>query len=169
YLNMLTGELDTLPIVKEILKSGAFFKKPSLSPKLTSVWKGKMDFLQVYDQDDLQLLPAGIWGIREPGAEYNDVKRTNGTSLRTDTYNLAFDRSMVKFGHGKGYYDRYITSYNATGPASFAWYLLLLALREQLLDNATSTNGLVLKGEYDWTMDIIITPDEVLHVNSTKD
>ncbi|THU89717.1 nagb/rpia/CoA transferase-like protein [Dendrothele bispora CBS 962.96] len=170
YLNMPMGELDTSSIVKEILSSG----KTLFVPKIDVGTEGKMDFLQVYDQEDLQLLPAGMWGIREPGMEYNGVKRTNALEPPSEldmilVPGVAFDRSMARLGHGKGYYDRYITSYIATGRprpllVTFFACIVALALREQLMDNATSTNYLVPMGEHDWKMDIIVTPDEVLHV-----
>ncbi|THU84250.1 nagb/rpia/CoA transferase-like protein [Dendrothele bispora CBS 962.96] len=164
YLNMPTGELDTSSIVKEILSSG----KTLFVPKIDVGAEGKMDFLQVYDQEDLQLLPAGMWGIREPGTEYNGVKRANALEPASEldmilVPGVAFDRSMARLGHGKGYYDRYITSYIATGRPRPLLGAFALALREQLMD-ATSTNDLVPMGEHDWKMDIIVTPDEVLHV-----
>ncbi|THU84249.1 nagb/rpia/CoA transferase-like protein [Dendrothele bispora CBS 962.96] len=134
YLNMPTGELDTSSIVKEILSSGKTLGL--FVPKIDVGAEGKMDFLQIYDQEDLQLLPAGMWGIREPGTEYKGMKRTNALELpELDMIlvpGVAFDRSILtRLGHGKGYYGRYITSYVATGrPRPL---LVALALREQLM------------------------------------
>ncbi|THU78874.1 nagb/rpia/CoA transferase-like protein [Dendrothele bispora CBS 962.96] len=164
---MLTGELDTLPIVKEILNSG----KTIFVPEIDVGVERKDGLFTSLRPRRFAIIACGHMGNQRAwgGIQRCETDKCTRPPSESDMIlvpGVAFDRSMVKFGHGKGYYDRYITSYNATGPASFA---CALALREQLLDNATSTNGLVLKGEYDWTMDIIITPDEVLHVNSTKD
>jgi 5-formyltetrahydrofolate cyclo-ligase len=91
---------------------------------------------------------------------------------------VAFDRSLSRLGHGKGYYDRFISSYVASGRArpllgvssgcaflvcpSILKSIILfptvaLALREQVLDA-----GHVPMGEHDWKMDMIITPDEII-------
>ncbi|THU95003.1 nagb/rpia/CoA transferase-like protein, partial [Dendrothele bispora CBS 962.96] len=155
YLNMPTGELDTSSIVNEILS---------------------FDVFHGFSIGRLQLLPTGMWGIREPGTEYNvwlfSSLHESNHGYFSRLPGVAFDRSMARLGQGKGYYDGYITSYIATRRprpllgADFFLHVLIvtLALREQLLDNATSANGLVPIGEHDWKMDIIVTPDEVLHV-----
>ncbi|KAK7441047.1 hypothetical protein VKT23_016831 [Stygiomarasmius scandens] len=162
YLNMPSGELDTSLVINEILGSG----KSLFVPKIDVTADGKMDFLQVHDQEDLESLPGGVWGIREPTTEYKGVKRLNAfdSSVGLDMIlvpGVAFDRTMSRLGHGKGYYDRYITSYVASGrPRPL---LVALALREQLLDPIDNDRGSVPMGEHDWKMDVIVTPDEVLH------
>jgi 5-formyltetrahydrofolate cyclo-ligase len=91
---------------------------------------------------------------------------------------VAFDRSLSRLGHGKGYYDRFISSYVASGrprpllgvssgcafPVCFPilkcvilFPTVALALRDQVLDA-----GQVPMGEHDWKMDMIITPDEII-------
>ena len=37
-----------------------------------------MDFVRLYDEEDLQTLPAGLWGIPEPTAEWRSEKRQSG-------------------------------------------------------------------------------------------
>jgi 5-formyltetrahydrofolate cyclo-ligase len=49
-------------------------------PKIDLTKDGRMDFFQVYDEEDLESLPAGVWGIREPTKEYKGVERVNGVS-----------------------------------------------------------------------------------------
>lgn len=89
---------------------------------------------------------------------------------------VAFDRNFARLGHGKGYYDRFITKYQTTFhkkpllgacPAmpsmiddqdNYPFFRLVgLALREQLLEKER-----ISIDKHDWSMDFIVTPDEVL-------
>lgn len=86
---------------------------------------------------------------------------------------VAFDRSLSRLGHGKGYYDKFLSSYATSGrqrPLLGTALLFLLdgltlimdfpvalSFREQLL--AASH---VPINETDWKMDMIISPDEVV-------
>ena len=89
---------------------------------------------------------------------------------------VAFDRSLSRLGHGKGYYDRFISSYIASGRNKpllgmfnwsyitvirfvnilIFWKIVGLSLREQLQSTAVPIN------ETDWKLDILVTPDEVI-------
>ena len=89
---------------------------------------------------------------------------------------VAFDRSLSRLGHGKGYYDRFISSYIASGRnkpllgmfiwpyitvTSFwiyinFWEIVGLSLREQLQSTAVPID------ESDWKLDMLVTPDEVI-------
>jgi len=70
---------------------------------------------------------------------------------------VAFDESMARLGHGKGYYDRflheYIASTGRTRPV-----LVALALREQILEG----EQIPMIKDHDWRMDSVIGPDGVL-------
>ncbi|KAJ3793691.1 hypothetical protein GGU11DRAFT_691294 [Lentinula aff. detonsa] len=146
YLSMPSGELDTSEIVTTILESS---DKSLFVPKISQ--NGAMEFLKLDNQNDLDTLPSGKWGIREPSYESEAGPRLNG---------VAFDRSMSRLGHGKGYYDRYIARYIASGrprPLLGEHLKVGLGLRDQLLDTAVPVE------EHDYKMDMIVTPDEVLH------
>jgi len=152
YLSMPSGEVDTPALVREILRSG----KTLFVPKIDTAVGGRMELLQIYDVDDLDALPAGVWGIREPERLRCGQPRTTANDAGLDMIivpGLAFDRSLSRLGHGKGYYDRFITAYAAgTRPPPI---LVGLALREQLLDaDAIPT------ADHDWKMDHIITDQE---------
>ena len=85
---------------------------------------------------------------------------------------VAFDPSLSRLGHGKGYYDRFITAYTASHGAQkpllgifygiISWLqltatLVALALREQILEP-----GAVPMTDHDWKMDAVVGPDEIL-------
>ncbi|KAJ6487740.1 hypothetical protein C8R45DRAFT_994175 [Mycena sanguinolenta] len=152
YLSMPTGEIDTSFLVREILRSG----KTLFVPKIDATTQGRMELLQIYSEDDLTSLPSGVWGIKEPDRSLNGQLRASATDTGLDLIlvpGLAFDRSLSRLGHGKGYYDRFITTYTENSRPSPL--LVGLALREQLLDsNAVPT------GAHDWRMDWIITDQE---------
>ncbi|KAJ7196575.1 5-formyltetrahydrofolate cyclo-ligase, partial [Mycena pura] len=152
YLSMPSGEVDTSALVREILRSG----KTLFVPKIDTTAEGRMELLQIYDVDDLNSLPAGVWGIKEPKRLRHGQSRTNANDAGLDMIivpGLAFDRSLSRLGHGKGYYDRFITAYTAgSRPPPL---LVGLALREQLLDADT-----IPIADHDWKMDHIITDQE---------
>ena len=49
-------------------------------PRTTDKERGIMDLLQIFGEDDLQALPRGLWGIREPEREYMGTLRPTGES-----------------------------------------------------------------------------------------
>jgi 5-formyltetrahydrofolate cyclo-ligase len=91
---------------------------------------------------------------------------------------VAFDCSLSRLGHGKGYYDRFISSYIASGRnkpllgtfkltnlVTLFIYLFIyllwgeivgLALREQLQATPIPID------ESDWKLDMLVTPDEII-------
>ncbi|KAJ7634600.1 hypothetical protein FB45DRAFT_989450 [Roridomyces roridus] len=156
YLSMPTGEIDTFDLARNILRSG----KKLFVPKIDPTVDGRMDLLRIYDEQDLDGLPSGLWGIKEPTLRHADVVRENAQQVGVDVILVpcvAFDRSFSRLGHGKGYYDRFITTYSEQRPKPL---LVGLALREQLLDADT-----VPTGKHDWNMDYILTDQEVLPTN----
>ncbi|KAI0048487.1 nagb/rpia/CoA transferase-like protein [Auriscalpium vulgare] len=161
YLSMPTGEVDTAPLVHEILRLG----KALFVPKIDVSTAGRMDLLRVYGEEDLASMPSGVWGIKEPTTHWREGPRAGAMDDSNDLLDLilvpgvAFDPSLARLGHGKGYYDRYITSYAAHAASKSAPRPLLVALslREQLLES-----GAVPMSEHDWKMDFIVGPDGTL-------
>ncbi|KAM5537595.1 hypothetical protein V8D89_008673 [Ganoderma adspersum] len=161
FLSMPSAEVDTSAVVAAILSTG----KNLFVPKTTDKAQGIMDFFQIFDVDDLRALPRGLWDIREPDEVHNGTQRpttSNGSTEPLDLIvmpGLAFDRSLSRLGHGKGYYDRFLASYTATlharqQPAQLRPRLVAVALREQILEA-----GQVPAGEMDWKVDVIVGPD----------
>ncbi|KAJ7599051.1 5-formyltetrahydrofolate cyclo-ligase [Mycena floridula] len=161
YLSMPSAEIDTSLIVCEALKLG----KTVFVPKIDSAASNKMKFLKIYDEADLHSLPAGVWGIKEPGPTWNRVTRLDASSRQESLDlilmpGLAFDRSMSRLGHGKGFYDRFISEYTQGGKAKPL--LVALALREQVL-----TDQEIPISDSDWKMNMIVSADEVLGLEET--
>ncbi|KLO19385.1 5-formyltetrahydrofolate cyclo-ligase [Schizopora paradoxa] len=157
------GEVDTHEIAREIVSSG----RTLYVPKIKKGSARTMDFLQIHDAEDLESLPSGVWGIKEPGLEYAGGKRKNAMDEDSEALDLillpgvAFDRSLGRLGHGRGYYDQFINNYtkrceskDVVRPA-----LLALSLQEQILPAKE-----IPMGEFDRYMDGIITPDGIIEV-----
>lgn len=72
---------------------------------------------------------------------------------------VAFDPTLSRIGHGKGYYDRFISlaSAHALRHDRPRPTLVALALREQVLKP-----GEVPMSEHDWKVDAIITPEGIV-------
>ncbi|EKM76747.1 hypothetical protein AGABI1DRAFT_44549 [Agaricus bisporus var. burnettii JB137-S8] len=151
YLSMPSGEVDTSSLVSEILDSG----RTLFVPKITNR-SGEMEFLKLYGKADLASLPNGVWGIKEPDSDWQELDLILLPAV-------AFDRNFARLGHGKGYYDRFITKYQTTFHKkplleNYPFFRLVgLALREQLLEKER-----IPIDKHDWSMDFIVTPDEVL-------
>jgi 5-formyltetrahydrofolate cyclo-ligase len=81
--------------------------------------------LRIYTPQDLASVPAGTWGIREPDWEWEKGHRasaldppshpTGSTPAASGLLDLilvpgvGFDNTLARIGHGKGYYDRFIS------------------------------------------------------------
>ncbi|KAF9269693.1 5-formyltetrahydrofolate cyclo-ligase [Marasmius fiardii PR-910] len=162
YLSMPSAELNTSSIISEILGCG----KTLFVPKIDKTTPGRMDFVRVYNNEDLNSLPAGLWGIKEPTCEFLGQPRANALDEGLDMIivpGVAFDRSMSRLGHGKGYYDRYLSSYTAAGRPppllgkSFALsFSIALSLQEQMMEEGHS----VPVDDSDWKVDMVVLPSE---------
>lgn len=158
YLSMPTAEVQTAALISNILADD---DKKLFVPSLTSK-DGQMDFVRLYDANDLRTLPVGLWGIPEPTAEWGNEKRQSVFNASCEDLDLiilpgvAFDSSLSRLGHGKGYYDRFISSYTADGKRPRP-VLVALSLQQQLLDA-----GQVPMTDYDWKVDMIVTCKDII-------
>lgn len=88
YLSMPTCEAATTTIVDCILHAGmgttfivTTLKRDAMAgnelytPKIRSKESSVMDVLRVYSVEDLASFPAGTWGIREPGDQFQGQTR----------------------------------------------------------------------------------------------
>ncbi|KAI5122242.1 hypothetical protein M0805_007107 [Coniferiporia weirii] len=167
FLSM-SGEVSTNEIAREIMQAG----KALYVPKILSRKENKMDFLRIYNIEDLESLPSGVWGIKEPGPEWSGRRRASILDDDAEPLDLilvpgvAFDKALSRLGHGKGYYDFFINTYfeRMAREKSRHPVLLALSLREQMLPP-----GEIPMAMHDRQMDIIITPDGVVEGGSEKE
>ncbi|KAI9065240.1 5-formyltetrahydrofolate cyclo-ligase [Trametes sanguinea] len=161
FLSMPAGEVDTSGVVSAVFDAG----KTLYVPKMLDKEHGVMDFLQIFGEDDLRSLPSGQWGIREPELETKGRRRPTALDGNAEPLDLivmpgmAFDRSLSRLGYGRGFYDRFLSAYEAAlqGRQKSRPRLVALALREQILEA-----GQVPVGETDWKVDVIVGPDGIV-------
>ncbi|KAL1915718.1 uncharacterized protein VTP21DRAFT_6477 [Calcarisporiella thermophila] len=102
YINM-SGEIITVDIIKKIFETN----KNCYVPRWN---KHEMEMVKLNDFEDFIRLPINRWNIPEPA---HDEPREN--ALNSEGLDLiimpgvAFDAKGNRLGHGKGYYDRYLT------------------------------------------------------------
>ncbi|KAF8316410.1 5-formyltetrahydrofolate cyclo-ligase [Clavulina sp. PMI_390] len=157
FLSM-DGEVDTSMIVDHILDKG----KRLFVPRMEDPKSGKLQMLRVYSRDDLDSLPAGLWGIREPNVlqSNSDVPRENAQDSPDSLEfivmpGVAFDRTFGRLGYGKGFYDRFLSTYTSGGSTPRQKpHLVAIALKEQLLPEGET----VPTDSTDWFMDAIVSP-----------
>ena len=131
-------EIDTLPILNDILNSG---KKLGV-PKCLS--KGVMAVYQIRSLDELEL---GSFGIMEPNKKC--------PLLLPEEIDfgiipcLSADRKGGRLGYGAGYYDRYLQNTVLTKA---------VICRESILSSSIPVEA------HDQKMDIIISENEVIYI-----
>ncbi|KIW63854.1 5-formyltetrahydrofolate cyclo-ligase [Phialophora macrospora] len=175
FLSMPGREVSTREIVLHALGEGKAVFVPYLHPGETP--KSKiMDMLQLQDKDDFQSLKPDAWGI--PSLSKDSVGRRRnalgGIGLSNDSLDnqqasptldlilmpaVAFDQAHRRLGHGKGFYDRYLSKYkNALDSGSTARpmpVLVGIALRQQIL----APGEYLPADEHDWTVDQFVVAD----------
>ena len=135
----LSGELDPRPAMKALASRNAKLALPRVSgdgrPLTFHLWSAS-------DQ-----LVEGRFKVMEPDPGQPLV---DPTILLVPL--LAFDSACHRLGHGKGYYDRTLAKLKAASPSTIA---LGIAFSTQEVD-------LVPTDEYDQTLDMVITENQVL-------
>lgn len=98
----LEGEIDILPIAREALKRGKKVAFP-----LCNTEDHTMTYHYVESLDELE---SGSYSILEPSA---DAPKFNGESPSICLVpGIVFDKAGYRVGYGKGYYDRFLNSYD---------------------------------------------------------
>ncbi|KAJ5144209.1 uncharacterized protein N7515_002996 [Penicillium bovifimosum] len=150
YLSMPSGELSTTGIVKDALEQGKNVYIPYIhTQEKTSV----MDMFALGSLTEFESLQPDKWGI--PSFLSTQIEgRQNAMEQGLDLIvmpGMAFDHEFRRLGHGKGYYDHFLTRYsNLTRKMPF---LVALSLQDQLLAEEIPVV------EHDWLIDAIVVGD----------
>lgn len=125
FLSMPDREVSTTEIVKDALRQGKTVFVPYIHSTKHNPKEKLMDMLQLKDEQDLQNLKPDAWGI--PSLSADDVSNRNnargGTGILDDRDaasispildvvfmpGMAFDIRNNRLGHGKGFYDKYLS------------------------------------------------------------
>ncbi|KAJ5608559.1 hypothetical protein N7537_005178 [Penicillium hordei] len=150
YLSMPSGELSTTGIVKDALQRGKNVYIPYIHTQdKTSI----MDMLALGSMSEFESLQLDKWGI--PSLLSTQIEgRPNGLTQGLDLIvmpGMAFDRGFRRLGHGKGYYDHFLTRYSTS--TRKMPFLVALSLQDQLLAEDIPVV------EHDWLVDAIVVGD----------
>lgn len=130
------SEVRTDEIIKYALESG----KTVALPRVISA--SEMEFAAI---DRNTVMKSGYRGIKEP----EDAKAIKIAPDIMVIPGIAFDENCSRIGHGKGYYDRYISSMPRTLMAA-------LSFDEQVVQYIPAE-------PHDRRMDMIITPTRIIN------
>ena len=141
----LEGEIDCMPIAKRALEDGKLVAFPRCRSE-----EGRMDYHVVKSLDELE---SGAYGIREPSpaAPLCDFSEYGDTHPVCIVPGLVFDADGYRVGYGKGYYDRYLTSFTGVRVG--------LAYTDFVLPQ-------IPRGRYDLAVDILVTEKGVRAVHA---
>ncbi|BGO88539.1 hypothetical protein NBRC10512_003363 [Rhodotorula toruloides] len=158
YVSTPSGEVQTDSLILRALDEG----KRIYIPYCPINDKTKMLMLRLRDKSHFEGLKENRWGIREldpsevDGLEDAAHPPSPGLDLIV-VPGLAFDPYRRRLGHGRGYYDRYITQcldypqrFSKKAPPTVA-----LALKAQLVQDGEE----IPTNEWDRLPDVLITPD----------
>lgn len=127
YLSMPGGEISTSDIVRHALEQGKKVFIPytySLDTPNHGQPKSIMDMVELQSMSDFETLQPDKWGIPTPSEDSISSRancfggtgithgETEGASAGLDLIvmpGMAFDSHLGRLGHGKGFYDYFLT------------------------------------------------------------
>jgi len=139
YISSKPGEVETITLIRNALAQGKRVCVPVIEP-------GNEDLYTV-EIDNLDNLVSGHFGILEPAANENHIRRIDSPWDLAVVPGVAFDRFGHRIGFGKGYYDRFLA--RAKAPK------LALAFSFQVVSPFETL-------PYDVRMDLILTEKETI-------
>ncbi|ORX70326.1 5-formyltetrahydrofolate cyclo-ligase-like protein [Linderina pennispora] len=139
YISMDSGELQTRQLLYDALESG----KRVYVPRCDGTF---MDMVELQGKEDLESLPKNRWGIPEPAKDRKGVDASALDFILVP--GVAFDTAGNRCGHGKGYYDRFLTG----NPHLFK---CAVCLNEQVVETVPTD-------EFDKTPDIVLAAQGVV-------
>jgi 5-formyltetrahydrofolate cyclo-ligase len=120
-----------------------------------------MDMLRITSLEDYGSLEPDSWGIPSiPEASVPSRRNCLSTEEEEEPGldlmpGVAFDKAFGRLGHGKGFYDTFLTRCREALGEGRMPVLVALALKEQLLEG----EDVVPMAESDWRVDVIVRGD----------
>lgn len=151
------NEIDTSPILRHALEVG---KKRCFIPMIGQVTdkpksSTRMLMVELSSMKEFDDLPLNQYGIKEPIRtdinQYKVADPVDGPHLDLALVpGVAFSMDGRRLGHGKGYYDEYLTDWKRLCERG-ALYSIGLAFAEQIVDDPLATS------EQDYKLDEVLT------------
>jgi 5-formyltetrahydrofolate cyclo-ligase len=142
YVHMST-EVST----RDIIQHAFLTNKRVFIPRYSS---DSMDMVRVHSLDDLDSLPMTKWNIRQPLLDDTTREIASADIDLILVPGLGFSLDGARLGHGKGFYDRYLSSLSKHS------YKIGLAYRQQLVEN-----GAIPMNPSDvWLDEILVSKDD---------
>ncbi len=142
----LDGEIDVMPIAVQALSDGKTVAFPRCSKESCT-----MEYHVVQSIDDLV---SGAYGIREPDASCPIRYAAECTPEEHPVClipGLVFDRAGYRVGYGKGYYDRYLSTFSGVRVG---------------IVYADCVLGEIPRGRFDLAVDVLVTDKGVRAVHA---
>ncbi|CAM1313963.1 MTHFS (predicted) [Pycnogonum litorale] len=151
FLSM-NDEIRTEDMMKQMFRDDKILFIPKYDKK-----SSHMDMVELHSLEDFQLLPSTDWNIKQP--KHDDLRpdalTTGGLNLIL-VPGLAFTKSGLRTGRGRGYYDTYLTRCNDAFQKRIITAMPLtvgLAFNEQMFDSLPVS-------EQDYVLDDVLYPDK---------
>ncbi|KAE8394514.1 5-formyltetrahydrofolate cyclo-ligase [Aspergillus alliaceus] len=180
YLSMPSGELSTTAIVQDALMNGKEVFIPyihNVEAPSTQEKTSIMDMLALESMEEFNSLTPDKWGI--PSLAKTQVgKKTNcfgGTGVSPSATNkateggigldlivmpgMAFDREFRRLGHGKGYYDHFLTRYPKEIESKTTTPKMPLPVALSLKEQTLPATEQIPVANHDWPVDVLIVGD----------
>lgn len=103
--------------------------------------KTRMIMVELKSMREYDELPVNHYGIKEP-INYQENTRADPVECNLDLIivpGVAFSCDGRRLGHGRGYYDEFLSDWNKRSPSLL--YSIGLAFREQMVDDPLAIEG----------------------------
>eukprot|EP00541_Cyclophora_tenuis_P007281 CAMPEP_0116577624 /NCGR_PEP_ID=MMETSP0397-20121206/21254_1 /TAXON_ID=216820 /ORGANISM="Cyclophora tenuis, Strain ECT3854" /LENGTH=254 /DNA_ID=CAMNT_0004106923 /DNA_START=14 /DNA_END=778 /DNA_ORIENTATION=+ len=169
FLSMPKNEIQTNSIVQHAIQQGKLVHVPEVGANFE---QADMELIQCPTSNPtfFEDWPTNKWNIPEPPLDYKRIPARPGDLDLLIVPGLAFDREGGRLGQGKGYYDRFIARMRHNeeeekeeGISYDKPTLVAVCMEPQLLD----PDRRIPTTELDYRMEMIVTPQETIHVSTT--
>lgn len=153
-------ELQTEKILTHLLEAGLTVMVPKIVGKSSTDMKFT-SLRNFQDLNDTTKFVRSKWGIPEPNKAYMDETLPEWKIDTVIVPGVAFTKDCLRLGHGKGYYDNFLTRLQAQRREKElpSPKLIGVCFDCQVLD-------MVPTGPHDVTLNTVVTPTRVFQHNS---